>query len=104
MKYIVRVQPQREPDRAGCVATFTDPDFVTGARDAVYYARAFEEPKPAINADNLRCERDADGNCVKIHPCPARRATPISASRPSSRARGRRRSTWTTRDRSRVGG
>ena len=70
MKYIVRVQPQREPDRAGCVATFTDPDFVTGARDAVYYARAFEEPKPAINADNLRCERDADGNCVKIHPCP----------------------------------
>jgi hypothetical protein len=86
---VVRVRPQRErgeavapliedpwrsfpcqEDRAGCVATFTDPDFVNGARDAVYYARAFEEPKPAINANNLRCERDAEGNCVKTHPCP----------------------------------
>ena len=56
--------------RAGCVATFTDPEFVTGARGAVYYARAHEEPKPAINGGNLRCERDAEGNCTKVNPCP----------------------------------
>jgi hypothetical protein len=31
--------------------------------------RAIEEPSPTINADNLRCERDAEGNCVKVNPC-----------------------------------
>jgi hypothetical protein len=59
-----------DPDPAGCVVTFTDPDFVSGGRDTVYYARAFEEPKPAINAGNLRCVYDENGNCVELHPCP----------------------------------
>jgi hypothetical protein len=61
---------QCDPDPAGCVVTFTDPDFVVGGRDSVYYARVFEEPKPGINAGNLRCERDAIGECVSLEPCP----------------------------------
>jgi hypothetical protein len=58
------------PDPAGCVATFTDPEFPTQERDTLYYARAFEPPKPVINGQNLRCERDAAGNCTKVNLCP----------------------------------
>ena len=56
-------------DRAGCVIEFDDPDFVGGRRDVVYYARAIQEPTLAVNAGNLRCERDADGACIEVHPC-----------------------------------
>jgi hypothetical protein len=59
-----------DPDPAGCVVTLTDAQFRTSGRGAVYYARAFEAPKPGINAGNLRCTRDADGNCVEVNPCP----------------------------------
>jgi len=86
---IVRIRPQQEPgeevasliedpwrsfacepDPAGCAVTVSDPDFARDGRDTVYYARVFEAPAPAINAGNLRCERDAAGNCVRVHPCP----------------------------------
>jgi hypothetical protein len=53
----------------GCDVTFQDPDHVRGERDAVYYVRAIEAPKPTINAGGLRCDRDADGNCLETHPC-----------------------------------
>ena len=58
-----------EPDPAGCAVTFEDPGFAAGARDAVYYVRAVEEPAPKINAGQLRCERDAEGNCTKVELC-----------------------------------
>jgi hypothetical protein len=32
-----------EPDEAGCAASFSDPDFVSIARDAPYSVRAIEE-------------------------------------------------------------
>jgi hypothetical protein len=32
--------------------------------------RAIEEPSLAVNAGNLRCERDAQGRCLAVHPCP----------------------------------
>jgi len=54
-------------DRAGCSFEFTDPDY--GARDALYYVRAIEEPSQTINADTLGCEFDAEGNCVSVDPC-----------------------------------
>jgi hypothetical protein len=60
-----------EPSEEGCVATFTDPGFVASGRDTLYYARVFEEPKPGINASNVRCERDAEGNCLRSDPCPS---------------------------------
>jgi hypothetical protein len=58
-----------EPDPAGCSVTFADTDFRSARRDTVYYVRAFEEPAPAINADNLRCKRDKSGACVDVDLC-----------------------------------
>lgn len=85
---VVRILPQREPNEpiaslvsdpwrtfvcppgdAGCKVTFNDPELATLGRDATYYVRAIEAPSPAINAAGLRCDRDAQGNCVKVHPC-----------------------------------
>jgi hypothetical protein len=85
---IVRVRPQQspdepladliedpwrtfacEPDPAGCAVTFEDPEFADSARGAVYYARAHEAPAPAINADGVRCERDAAGECLRANLC-----------------------------------
>ena len=57
-------------DAAGCVVTFSDPEYARLGRDTLYYVRAFEAPTPGINAGNLRCERDEDGRCLRVHPCP----------------------------------
>ncbi len=53
----------------GCTFTFTDPDYAKDKRDALYYVKAIQEPEPMINADPLKCERDANGKCVKVHLC-----------------------------------
>ncbi|MCB9606109.1 MAG: DUF3604 domain-containing protein [Polyangiaceae bacterium] len=85
---IVRIRPQQRPDepmreliedpwkRVACPAdkdtcevSFEDPDYVVGRRDVVYYVRAVQEPTPAVNAGNVRCERDASGKCIKANPC-----------------------------------
>jgi len=85
---VVRIRPQIRPgepvaslvedpwkrldcpaDPAGCVVEFSDPDFVTAGRETIYYVRAIEEPSPAVNAAGLRCEYDAAGNCIAVHPC-----------------------------------
>ncbi len=85
---VVRIRPQVRPDEpigsliedpwrklpcksdpAGCTVEFGDPDFVAGKREAIYYVRAIQEPTPAVNAASLRCEYDAQGNCVKVNPC-----------------------------------
>ncbi|RIL05779.1 MAG: hypothetical protein DCC71_09180 [Proteobacteria bacterium] len=58
-----------EPSQAGCVVQFEDPEFESAGRDAAYYVRAIEPPSPVVNADPLRCEYDAAGNCVKVNPC-----------------------------------
>ncbi len=50
----------------GCKVTFNDPDFT---RDSVYYARAIQEPTPAVNGGGLRCTYDEEGNCVATNPC-----------------------------------
>jgi hypothetical protein len=59
-----------EPNPAGCIGHFPDPDFAKDGRDAVYYARVFEAPLQGINGDNLRCERDEAGNCKRVTLCP----------------------------------
>jgi len=56
-------------DETGCAVEFTDPDYLTTGRDALYYARAIQEPTLAINAENLRCEYDDAGNCIQVTPC-----------------------------------
>ncbi|HVH20523.1 MAG TPA: DUF3604 domain-containing protein [Myxococcota bacterium] len=58
-----------QPDLSGCVVTFSDDGFASGRRDALYYARAIEASSPAVDADPLSCERDAEGRCVKMRPC-----------------------------------
>ena len=52
-------------DPAGCRITFSDPDFASQGRDAVYYVRAIERPSPAVNADPIAC-RDVplDDDCT----------------------------------------
>jgi hypothetical protein len=62
-----------EADPSGCVVSFTDPDFVRDGREALYYVRAFEEEAPGVNAGNLRCELDGDGNCTSVNLCPGPR-------------------------------
>lgn len=57
------------PSPAGCRFEFEDPSFAAGGRDATYYVRAVQEATPTINADNLRCRFDADGDCVEVDPC-----------------------------------
>jgi hypothetical protein len=85
---IVRIRPQTRPDEPvasliddpwqhlecppggdGCVVEVEDPDFVPGGRETIYYARAVQEPTPAINAAGLRCRYDESGRCVEVHPC-----------------------------------
>ncbi len=58
-----------EPDTAGCHLEFEDTQFAGSSRDALYYVRAIQEPSPTVNGDSLRCERDADGNCMEVAPC-----------------------------------
>jgi hypothetical protein len=54
---------------AACTVSFEDPEFTAGRRDLLYYVRAIEEPSNAVDGGQLRCERDAEGNCVKVHIC-----------------------------------
>lgn len=58
-------------DEQNCTVRFADPEFASGGRDAVYYARAIEEASPTINGDQLRCERDSEGQCIAVNPCRA---------------------------------
>jgi hypothetical protein len=57
------------PDEAGCSARFEDPEFAAAGRSAVYYARALQQPTPAVNGANLRTRFDADGNAISVEPC-----------------------------------
>jgi hypothetical protein len=85
---VIRIQPQNhagepvapliqdpwrtfacEPSPVGCSITFEDPDFAEDGRDTLYYVRAIEEPAPGVNAGNLRCEYDEEGECVKVDLC-----------------------------------
>jgi hypothetical protein len=57
-------------DPTGCSVEFSDPDFNTSRRDAVYYVRAIEEPSEAVNGALLDCEYDESGTCISINPRP----------------------------------
>jgi len=58
------------PDTAaGCVAEFDDPEYPRLGREVLYYVRAIQEPTLAVNAQNLRCTYDAQGNCLETNPC-----------------------------------
>jgi hypothetical protein len=54
---------------SGCEVEFSDPEFSATGRDAVYYVRAIQARQDTINAGNLRCELDDQGQCVAVNPC-----------------------------------
>jgi len=56
-------------DPAGCQVAFTDTEFLSAGRDAVYYVRAIEAPTPSVGADPLGCRYDASGRCVEVDAC-----------------------------------
>lgn len=56
-------------NKTDCSFSFTDKEYSELERDTVYYVKAIEEPSKIINADNLRCEYDAFGNCTKTNIC-----------------------------------
>jgi hypothetical protein len=85
---VVRIRPQIRPDedvgkliedpwrsfdcpsdRSGCSVEFEDPDYTGSGREAIYYVRAIQEPSPAVNGGQLRCETDEHGNCIAVNPC-----------------------------------
>jgi len=85
---VIRIRPQNSPDEpldaliedpwksfecdgdpAGCSVTFTDPEYLRFGRDTAYYVRAHEAPAPGVNAGNIRCEQDAEGNCTGVNLC-----------------------------------
>jgi hypothetical protein len=61
-----------------CEVEFSDAEYLSGARETLYYVRAIEAPSDAVNADPLRCEKDADGQCIKADPCQGDYRTPLS--------------------------
>jgi hypothetical protein len=94
---VVRIRPQQSPgenvadlvedpwrsfeceaDQAGCQVEFEDPEFVKGGREAIYYVRAIQQQTQMINADNLRCEYDENGQCIDVDPCYGDYRTPAS--------------------------
>ena len=61
-----------------CTVEFEDEEFASAGRESLYYVRAIEAPSPAINADPLRCETDANGVCIRANPCQGDYRTPRS--------------------------
>src|SRR5262245_6982552 len=56
-------------DPSGCQVEFTDPEFATSNRDALYYVRAIEAPSSAVGANPLGCTYDEEGRCTEVNPC-----------------------------------
>ena len=56
-------------DPAGCQVAFSDDEYGSSGRDALYYARAIEAPSLAVDADPLSCTYDDRGRCVEVNPC-----------------------------------
>ena len=56
-----------DPDPNGCVVTFADPDY--GTRPSLYYVRAIQTSTKQLNANNVRCEVDNEGNCLSTDLC-----------------------------------
>ncbi len=65
-------------DGGGCRVEFEDAEYASEGREVIYYARAIQQPTPAVNAGGLRCRFDADGSCIAVDPCYGDDRTPRS--------------------------
>lgn len=63
-------------DGNGCDVEFDDPDYVTGQRSALYYARVIQEKQPLVVGDPFGCEYDDAGRCIKRNYCIGENAMP----------------------------
>lgn len=61
----------------GCSAEFEDPDYPQLGGEVLYYARALQKAEPTINGAQLRCEYDAQGQCIAVKPCHGDARTPL---------------------------
>ena len=85
---VVRIRPQQEAgeeiaaliedpwkvlrcpnDPAGCQVAFSDDEYRSAGRDALYYVRAIEQKSLAVAADPLGCTSDEAGRCIEVDPC-----------------------------------
>jgi len=85
---VVRIRPQQHADEeiapliedpwkvldcsgdpSGCQVAFSDDEYRSSGRDALYYVRAIEAPSPAVGADPLGCAKNEDGRCLEVQPC-----------------------------------
>jgi len=58
-----------EQSGPGCSVEFVDEEFIEEQRETVYYVRALQQVTEMINADNVRCDYDENGNCIAVDPC-----------------------------------
>jgi hypothetical protein len=65
-----------EPDPAGCMVRFEDEEFAGARRDALYYARALQEPTPAINGSPMSTGFDEQGRAASVELCSGSYRTP----------------------------
>ena len=64
-------------DPAGCSVEFSDDDPRRQGREAIYYVRVLQKASPTMNAANLRCELDDQGQCLRVTPCHGDSRTPL---------------------------
>ncbi|MBW2243507.1 MAG: DUF3604 domain-containing protein [Deltaproteobacteria bacterium] len=57
-------------DGSGCEVHFEDTAY-DGSEEILYYVRALQTATPAVNGSPMRCERDAQGRCLRARACPA---------------------------------
>lgn len=58
-----------EPSQEGCEATFSDPEYPSLERPALYYVRALQPETPVYNAGGLRCQGLNGAECTEVRPC-----------------------------------
>jgi len=51
------------PNTEVCEVEFDDPWYASAGREVLYYVRAIQEPTPAVNAGQLRCDGEACKPC-----------------------------------------
>ncbi|MDJ0849991.1 MAG: DUF3604 domain-containing protein [Myxococcota bacterium] len=56
-------------DQGGCQVAFTDDEYRSAGRDALYYVRAIQQTSLAVAADPLGCTIDETGRCIEVDPC-----------------------------------
>lgn len=61
----------------GCSSEFEDPEYPALGREVLYYVRAIQRAEPTINGAQLRCELDAQGQCIAVKPCFGDSRTPL---------------------------